>query len=267
VNLGALSQALDEPLVPVGRGASRAPAAAQATIRAELDRLVQSTGMVKQMAGAESKTITAGSTSFMGPGVRGWHSSATDEIAVHAPRYKEAARFAAKAAKGRAGRASPDEISSFRTLVHETIHAHSPMVHTVYRGAGKVVEEVTVESSARKLMRDEFAVTGHVVGFPLGAVPDLTRSYDPWILEMRQILEVSTGMTGLEAQGAIEDAALAMRRHKGAPVAKVRDYVDHFVKKLPIPSRLLPGVQSAAVERRRLRNQVASGIVSKWKVF
>jgi len=96
-----------------------------------------------------------------------------------------------------------------RTLVHETVHWYSPMTGQVYRGIGKIVEEVSTEVSARSIMRTQFAMK----------VP--AESYQDWIDAVRLRIMRVGNMTSEAAYKALEQGSLRLRR--SPPPKAIRD--------------------------------------------
>jgi hypothetical protein len=131
-------------------------------------------------------------------------------------------------------RPTPLQENGFKTLLHETIHNHSPITATVYERAAAAVEETTTELLARRLMRDMFGARGALVA-PTLAI-SRGRSYEREIDLARRVLERELAVTPENAIAMLEDAAVAMRRYNGPKFVNPDDYLRHFVVNLPLPT-------------------------------
>ena len=114
----------------------------------------------------------------------------------------------------------------YRTLVHEVMHGHGPMLNRAYRGTGVLVEEVATEVTARRYMRQRFglgpeAFTDRAASQGMGY-----NSYGQWIdhvtnsvaselnvppARAREIMEGAADRYKRRASGSVPDDAEAVR--------------------------------------------------------
>jgi len=139
------------------------------------------------------------------------------------------------------------------TLIHETIHAMSPMQSKAYDGHGAFIEEATTEILARKVMRDKFQIPDEHWcdddGTPSG-------SYGEEIHSLNQIVSSVLGqhapIAHQDVYRLIEDAAAKMRQQSQVFDRKNR-YVRHFANNLELPPHLFTGLDANAAAARRLQ--------------
>ena len=218
----------------------------QALVRNQLRALVQELGLVDRDAMASSANRYQVRPRSRMRGARGLHNTVTGQITVSTPVHNGAKRFATAVATGRAPRAN--DAHDFRTLLHETVHGHSPMDHSVYIGVGRVIEEVSTELTARRIVRQRFGVTSELLQAPLGPADPSRRSYDQWIVAVRRILEAE-GYTARAAIDAMEDASITLRRYAGPVIDRPEEYARKWLEGLPPPDP--PNDRLARDARRR----------------
>jgi hypothetical protein len=150
-----------------------------------------------------------------------WDGAILFDAQVHA-RLEHASR---QLAAGAARTLTPLELDSIRVLVHEELHGYSRMASTAYVRAGKVVEEIGTELSAR------YAVS-KLPGFERQYGALQSGAYEPEIRKLVEILQQEIGsLTDLEAR------LMIVRAHgrniaAGALNATDMDHVETFVKGL-----------------------------------
>jgi len=134
------------------------------------------------------------------------------------------------------------EADTARTYIHELLHGHSTMgVPGCYQGAGRLVEEVATEVSARKVMRDMITGAGHDISASgwdrlrlpqAGAKYFAAGSYGGWIHDAIRIVEEVTGEGWESAAARVETASIAS---KGAGKAWTMTQDEHamgFIREL-----------------------------------
>jgi SPP1 gp7 family putative phage head morphogenesis protein len=206
--------------------------AEQRMVRREANAIVQSTGLVQQRRGTGSDSFSTYSRRVSG--ARG-RTSQNGNLQMREDVHRNAVAFLDRYLGLVSGKATSQQENGFKTLLHETVHNHSPFAWSAYERAGAVVEEVTTETLARRLMRDQFGARGSLVGRTIRV--NENRSYDRDIDATRRILEQQLGVKPSAAIRMIEDAALAMRTYHGPVIPVPDDYVRHFVTNLRLPKR------------------------------
>lgn len=116
-------------------------------IRRELNNLLAEHGLVNHDALAKKKALNSYKVRILEGfnGTHGWDGKVTIASHVHA-KALEGAQAMAKGA-----RVTNDQADAVRTLVHEAVHGHSPILQNVYRGVGAHLEEATTELTARSI--------------------------------------------------------------------------------------------------------------------
>jgi hypothetical protein len=133
-------------------------------------------------------------------------------------------------------RASEEDISRFRTLIHEEVHGHSPKRNGVYRDTGAFLEEATTELASR-----------HILGGVLGRSMLHRGSYQREIdrlteLTTKTMLKVGRkiGKHGIFIGHETKDlaaAAVEMRkqqpRMRATPESYIKLFAEAYAKALP----------------------------------
>lgn len=256
LNAVAMRDALDER-APRGGLTARA----QRYLRGELDRLVGGFGVARHTPSVAGDVLEVKPARRM-HGSRGYYTPHDGTIAIADNVHAGALEFFRDLAAGRTP--SGTAAHNFRTFVHETLHGHSPMGAGIYFHSGKVVEEVTTEVAARKIVRDAFGAKSWLLDLPVAA-PDVARSYDEWIFGTRRIIETATGMTVAEANEALEAAAFELKKTKHLIHSRT-DFVDRFAEGVPINARVLRGVAVAdrPAHIKKLRAAIADGLRARY---
>ena len=129
----------------------------------------------------------------------GWHSSWTGEIALGSNGVDNLRDW---------GDGKNVEPWAFRTLVHEHLHAHSPMGLGTYKGAAKALEEATVEITARHIVKKATGKTGS------------RGSYQVWIDSLvgsvQSMLSEDRGVAVSRDEAEVETAEAAIRMRSGS---------------------------------------------------
>lgn len=130
------------------------------------------------------------------------------------------------------------DAKGMKVLVHEQIHACGPgRGWRTYQGAGKVLEEVSTEISARRIMREKFKgvlVREWGSNKSMAAIfsPKKTGSYQTWIDKVQKSIKDALGVTDTEAWDLLDDASMAYKQtDKNLETAS--QVVDEFMKKIP----------------------------------
>lgn len=130
------------------------------------------------------------------------------------------------------------EAHGMKTLIHEQVHATGPSIGTSYRGAGLIIEEVTTEVNARRILREKFgdvrvkrsiATIGELMG---GRNNELTGSYQSYIDKVHGAIKTATGVGEDEAWKLLEDASTIFKQGGGV-ITSVGKTVDRFVDSIP----------------------------------
>jgi len=126
-------------------------------------------------------------------------------------------------------------VDGVHTFVHEAIHGYSRYVPGVYRGAGRVVEEVSVDSVARRVMADQFAASASDADVAAimgrgGYGKTFIRTMDEFNGSAKKIAGGRWDPDRLESLNLMADAGIRMRR-PGVKVAETpaehaRNFVD-----------------------------------------
>ena len=240
-------------------------AAEQKVIREQLNKIVEEPGydLVLQAVGKAKYDYKLRPVSAMGTSL-GLFDPTTGEIQVLDTWHTKAADGVAALVAART--VTDEQISAVKTLVHETVHAHSPLtIYIATHKYGRVVEEVTTEVTARKIVRETFSLKSKVLEFPKAATD--TGSYNWWIHPMVDILESELGLKRAQVHAAIEEAGITMRRHKGALISTSDAYAKHFVANLPISDAValkqVPSAKTAKDAQALLRDRIVSKIKSE----
>lgn len=140
----------------------------------------------------------------------------------------------------------------YKTLIHESIHAHGPHHVSSYYGEGVAPEEISTEVAARRIVRDRVGVTADGVNASSG----IGRTYgsyqnliDPVVSKIRTL----TGGGSSEAYDVLERAALRYKQtlpggtpdHTGFGGPTARDAVKLFAQCV---AQSLPNLSSSSVE-------------------
>lgn len=135
--------------------------------------------------------------------------------------------------------------TAIRTLIHETTHAHSPIRPGAYIGAGQVLEEASVEITARHAMLKRFGTGPYAHGDPW-TVPG---SYDSFVNALRRaVSEALGGIDNDAASARTLQAVLSMRSYAGPRFATADAYVRHFGLQFPEAQQAM---RNAATQARR----------------
>lgn len=221
-------------------GVYNPPEAAQKALRGSMRNIMAKRGMVSR-DGVGKDVLQVAVSRRMGLGVRGYHVQDTGDIMLLKEVWEGAGRFAKRARAGSEQMAAESEIRGFKTLVHESVHGHSPlggdMRTGAYVGAGKAVEEATVEMLARRIMREEFPALEdhHLIQAPASAIDTSAfRSYDQYIADLTHLVRETSPVpiSWPEAAEAIETAAVKMRG-AGKTITNAAEYIRHFADNLP----------------------------------
>lgn len=255
-----LRNALNAPTINVGVFEYRS-AADQAVIRREVRSIVDRLGMVDRDATREARDRIRTLPLVHLKDAWGLHAG-TGEIWIDREVDRRSRSFFAKLATG--ARPSEVETARTRTLIHETVHGYSPLGHASYAGAGRVVEEVTVELTARRLMRETFSLSYGAIARPI-ASPQSSRSYDREIVAVRRRVQALFGIGPRAAIEVLEETAVTMRRAGpivNGPVA----YTRHFANSVAVPEPALKGLTGEArtARIRALRDELVSGLIEEF---
>jgi SPP1 gp7 family putative phage head morphogenesis protein len=98
--------------------------------------------------------------------------------------------------------ATPEQLQGLRTLVHELNHQASPQAFRDHVGLGLVLEEVTTEVAARRMVAELVGLDG----------PITSESYQSWIDFTVASVARAGELTDLKAYKLLEKAALESRR-------------------------------------------------------
>jgi hypothetical protein len=166
------------------------------------------------------------------------------------------------------------DATALRTLIHETVHGHSPMVHqSLYRGIGKKVEEATTDLAARGLMRQ------------IGQ-ENFRGSYTGWTKVVTRVTresisfgtKTSTGTiasfparanrlrTITVARDAAEQASINMRKVTKR-FRSGNSYAKHFAESVDWPTEIFAGMaeKQAAALRKKMVNKLTRDLIKYWE--
>lgn len=163
----------------------------------------------------------------LGRRVRGAHYPDTGEIGVAPDVGAGFARFVQARGKG----VGESEVSATRTILHETVHSHSPMRADLYTGVGKALEEATTELAAHHLI--EAAAPGWRVVLGTPGPNEIESSYRRWVRNLVAAVSGELGVPWDRAMAEARKAALAMRRDVGPVAQDVDAYLHRFAAQLP----------------------------------
>lgn len=127
------------------------------------------------------------------------------------------------------------EADAVGTLLHETLHGHSPDAGGgSYVGGGKVVEEVATEAAARRVLETRFGVKDAPVNERGQAV---SRAYDKWIGPLAnaaatEASKLGTATTPDAAYEKLKNASLAVKQDHTRLARGPRDAVDVMLQKM-----------------------------------
>jgi len=125
-------------------------------------------------------------------------------VAVDKGRHAMMVRALERIAAGDMGAVTREEWGTIRTLVHETMHGHSPLAAAGYVKHGAAIEEATTELAARNVTREVFGTYGQ------GSYPDVIE---------RLRLASGCSMTQLELASVLFHGP----RPQGSPVSVTPD--------------------------------------------
>jgi hypothetical protein len=146
--------------------------------------------------------------------LRGWYEPKTGRMAFNRTVWREAQDAGAALAAGKMPTAQ--QLTAVRTMIHEGLHEAGPLRSTrTYYGAGKLVEEVTTEVLARRVIRARTRTTSSLFQLPIAA-PSPSRSYDPMIYHTIQRTAAASGLSTTDAARALERASYRFKRRSGA---------------------------------------------------
>lgn len=210
----------------------------QRAIRWELCRLLASYGMQNRALGEASFKFHVATPAELGV-IWGDFNPSSGRIRVLNTLVAAATATLRRLVEGK--NPEPALVQALVVVVHEAVHAHSPLSELywprTYRLAGRVVEEITTEMAARRVVRHAFHCYGFATDVPLvkGEVSSSLRSSDIWIDEMLAYMEVSAKCTRAEAVRDLHTAAVAMRAPGVASATHDGEVVDIFLENLPYP--------------------------------
>ena len=256
-----------------------APLKSQKNMRRQLNGICRDRGMVSHDVISKGAGRARFGVEPLGDEAYGLHFSSMGMIQMNAEPIKSIAeqksvwqRFVAFAK----GERDIGSLRGFKTAVHETVHAHSPMVHEgVYTGIGKKLEEATTELAARRIVADIAAVSS----------ADIPPSYAGWVKAVEQSTR-NTMKDGVDravrAGGRIQFNEPRMSRLGGTGTARdiaeqasinmrkttrtfstPNQYVDHFADSASWPDELFAGLDAAA--EKALRKQLRDTLVRELK--
>lgn len=116
----------------------------------------------------------------------------------------------------------------YRTLVHEVMHGHGPMLNRAYRGAGVLVEEVATEVSARRYMRLRYGMDPVLCSEAAWTKGMGHNPYGAWIDHATAGVADAMGTTAEKAQDIMERAADRYKRRPSGSVADDKDALQAF---------------------------------------
>ena len=180
-------------------------------VRRELDDVLRAQGYVRHL---QSSVVQV---ERMPAGVEASIYLFNGDVQLARGTHKGAQHFYGKVAAGK--KLNPDSlvdkdgVNSARALVHEVVHAHSPMRQSAYHDFGGRIEELSTEIVARKIVRDTYGLQNfpEVQGFRQGG------AYQ-WVMD-RTVFDVyETLHPGREHLAGVDiaglDPAAALRKMK-----------------------------------------------------
>lgn len=138
------------------RAASRT---AQTTVRAFADRIVEWFGGAVHDPAMTARAWVYRVEALGRKRLNGYHDW-DGVIAVDRKRHALTVKALNLLRRGQHSAVTADMWDTLRTLVHETVHGHSPLKALGYVRHGAAIEEATTELAARRMMRDTFGAHG-----------------------------------------------------------------------------------------------------------
>jgi len=229
-------------------------------VRQELSKLVNDRYQLPSQfkpTNSSAFPLTVESTKVM-PDAYGMYSPRTGVMTIRRDVAEQAREFLKAVEENR--EMLSREADSFQTFIHEQVHSVGRGAADSYWGSGAVIEEVTTEVLARKVMRDQFGELWLADGAKLkNNVKFLTlgqssyqRAIDGVVDAIRRALDV----TRAEAAGLLEEAALLHKREAGHILGGAEGAVRRFLEKVEAAALARRGTPLTDSERENLKRFV-----------
>lgn len=131
------------------------------------------------------------------------------------------------------GRRKMSSLAGIRTLIHESVHGHSPMMPGAYRGSGKWVEEVTTEITARHIADVQYDASTWLKERGTTWDKALAGGYQQAINKTKGIVARHLDK-GENIDSLFLAAAIKMRQNHDRQFNDPESYVRHFVNGLDV---------------------------------
>ncbi len=189
----------------------------------DIDARMTSTGFPMYREGEHLGTVGVSND----PRYRGTHQGITGEIKLRSDVMRDVVGFVRTPSAQR----TESMVNGMRTLVHETMHGHSPMHMRVYQGVGVRLEEATNEMAAHVVT--EQLAPGFSFGAPAIGPGRIEGSYASYIGAAVRAVADGLDVTHQKATEYARAASLAMRRYTGPLFRDADSYAHHFARQLP----------------------------------
>lgn len=227
--------------------ASNPTAEAQRAVRREMNTLLAKEGLVSRDI-VEGKPARAQITSrYEGPGVLGSYAPKSGRI-----------NLSPKTTRDLGSRNPEIRRKALHTVMHESVHAHSPMTYGVYNGVGMALEEATTETLARAMVQKHLR--------PDQYSPDdvwsVEGAYPRWVDKLRDGVAETLGIGTEAASARVIEAARKMRAYKGKAFEDPDSYLLHFARQFPEARKFARDAQARA--SRSSSDDIESSALSRW---
>lgn len=219
----------------------------QLELRKMINALCADNGMISQDVAKRGLGRQLFEIDKTGTGFVGWHDW-QGRLALTEKRWKELVRWSVN---------PKSDASALRTLIHETVHGHSPIKPVVYEGLGKKVEEATTELAARGIMR-QIGVTnfrGSYTGWCDAVVKTVQDSIEHGIKVSSGSVRTDAALREIlrgknVARDLAERASIAMRRVVKR-FGSGNTFAKHFAESVEWPAELFAGLSEKEAEALR----------------
>lgn len=240
-------------------------------MREEIGSMLAEYGMEPRDPGRGYESLQV----FQARRLRGSVGINSGEMRLNGQVVRDGAATAETVTAGNAAGLNPAQLvgqaQGMRTVIHEHVHTMSKSTASAYARQGKVIEEVTTEVAARRILADQFPhLDPEIVRNPERF--GLKASYQGWIDRVSDQVRKAGEQTGIrmtedEAFDVIADAAVRMRRPGVNPAFNPTEAANQFADHAHPPGG--PGsVSDEALQQFRttLRGRLTAGFLRAFSV-
>lgn len=210
----------------------------------DLEQMLLSRGQsiegLGRLDGSAAAKISVSSSETQALAYAATHSSVSGKITVSPRHFKGFVDFFRTAPEKR----TAGMVDGLHTMIHETVHGHSPMVPHVYQGVGAKLEEATTEMAAQFLA--EKVATGWTYTYSADTAGQVIRgAYSLWVGATIRAVSETFDVPIQKAKDLARAASIAMRR--GSDLIRTIDaYAHHYARQFPQLRRKVAAAERTA---------------------